>query len=879
MVLRMLLLLCMCAVTRGVAAGYELLAAFDRPGTQPLAPLLADADGAWHFTTVQGGAHGLGAVLRTNAAGSVTLVHSFSGPDGAAPVGALAAGPDGTLFGTASAGGTGGFGTVFKLDAAGAFTVVHSFTGSGGAVPQSLMRHSDGNFYGTTLAGGAQGWGTVFRLTAAGGLTTLVEFTGTTGAAKGAAPLGIPIFIGSTLYGVTQDGGASGLGVVYNLSAGGTYTVLAEFSGISGARPGAHPAGGLVRHADGNLYGTTEFGGANDFGTAFRLTPAGAFTSLRAFADPSGSQPAGSLAAGADGALYGTTAAGGNTGLGTVFRLTATGTHTVLAHLTGTAGVVPGAAPRGGPVTGADGDFHFATSAGGPGNNGVIARISPAGTFTLTAALSPAAGWAPSGAPVAEGDGFLFPMHFGGALGGGTLARLNSSGAVTPAAALGGTAGTNPEGALLAQNGLFYGVAARGAQSNRGAVFSFDGDAVTLLSPGTSSGGSLPEGALITGNDGAFYGTAREGGASGLGSLYKVTAAGVRNRVLSFTGTSGTAKGSRPRGALVRAANTSYYGLTETGGAANAGTLFRLSPAGTLSTLAEFTASGPRLPLAGLTAGPERNLYGTTSRGGAADGGTLIRVMPSTNSWSVIAEFTSGVGTLPAGPVLAATDGALYGLATTGGSVGQGTLWRYTAAGGLEALVSFTGNGGATPGTGGLLNGGELLTGGLAMDTAGALYGVTPGGGPGGGGTAFRYIFATPLESWKLSELGDAEAPDLADPDGDAVPTLLEYALLMQPGIRDAAHLPAAAPSLPDSLEITLPRDPARSDVTVTVEAADDPAGPWSTIAASQTGGPFAGPADIAGDAATPGLKSVRIRDAAAPPHSSRRFLRIRVSR
>jgi uncharacterized repeat protein (TIGR03803 family) len=303
-----------------------------------------------------------------------------------------------------------------------------------------------------------------------------------------------------------------------------------------------------------------------------------------------------------------------------------------------------------------------------------------------------------------------------------------------------------------------------------------------------------------------------------------------------------------------------------------------MSASGTLTTLAEFAAAGPRLPQGGLTTAPDGFLYGTTSRGGGADGGTLLRVAPATNTWSAVADFTLATGTAPAGAVLAAPDGVLYGLTTAGGAAGRGTLWRYTSAGGLQALVSFTGNDGAAPGSGGFMDGNSLITGGIARAPDGTLYGVTPGGGAGGGGTAFRYSLMTPLQAWKLAHLGDSDALNTGDPDNDGFPTLVEYALLLLPHRHEATPGWQTSYSASGALETIVPRDPARSDVAITVEAASDLAGPWTALAVSAGGAPFAGPGYVSGDAATAGIKSVLVRDVTTPAAAPRRFLRVRVT-
>lgn len=873
-------LLCRCAAA---AVPFELLAEFTRPGAHPLAPLVQTAEGDFYGTAADGGAFDLGSVFKVNAAGEVTTLVSFSGVSGnfpgRGPDSPLTLAQDGWLYGVTPAGGAGNFGTIFKVSPAGEFAAVYTFTGgSSGSVPQGLVQHTDGNFFGVTMAGGSGGFGTVFRLTPAGVLTTLVEFTGTSGVHKGASPAGILTFSGNTLYGVTREGGASNLGTVYSLTTSGVWNLLVEFTGTAGARPGESPVGGLLLNTDGALYGLTEWGGANGFGTAYKLTTGGTFTALRSFADATGSQPAGRLVRGTDGQLYGITQAGGTSGLGTAFRLTTAGVETVLTHFTPATGAVP----VGGFVRAASGELYGTASAGGAGNLGAVFKLSTAGLFTPVSSLSLPLGWTPGGAPVLEPEGtLLFPMTAGGTGGGGTLARLSASGAVAAVASFTSTVGTGPVGAPVAAGGVFYGVTSGGGASGRGTAYTFSNTAgLSLVSNFTTTSGSLAEGPLLPGSDGAFFGVGREGGAVSRGAIYKLSGAGVRTRIVSFTGTTGAVRGNRPRGPLLLAANARYYGVTESGGAADRGTLYSLTAAGGLTTLAEFTATGPRSPLGGLVSGSDGLLYGTLSAGGDSGDGVVFRVDPATNSWTVAASFAaSTTGSSPGGPLLAGPGGAIYGIAAVGGTAGAGTVWRYTASGGLETLADFTGEEGPVPGRGRDADG---STGGLVFGSDGKLYGVAPAGGSGGGGCAFRLTLATPYQTWLQAELGDAGAPDHGDPDADGVPTLLEYALLQPPGIPSSASLPAGA--LMDDqggqfLALSVPRDPARGDVSITVEAASSLSGPWTALAVSAGGQPFAGPGYSGGDAPTPGPKQVTIRDTVALHDTSRRFMRIRAAR
>jgi uncharacterized repeat protein (TIGR03803 family) len=321
--------------------------------------------------------------------------------------------------------------------------------------------------------------------------------------------------------------------------------------------------------------------------------------------------------------------------------------------------------------------------------------------------------------------------------------------------------------------------------------------------------------------------------------------------------------------------------MTSAGGTADAGTIFRMTPTGVLTTLAHFTAAGPRQPESGLTPGPGGYLYGTTSLGGPDNAGTVLRLDPATGAWQIMASFTNATtGSPPQGPLVAAPDGSLYGITASGGPGTYGTLFHFNpGSSSVAAAVDFTGPEGVAPGSG---SGALAATGGLLVRADSTVFGVAPGGGPDGGGVAFRYAPFTPLMSWKKAFLGDPAAPDSGDPDQDGMPTLMEYALGRDPGIPDAPPLPdpgltmaAAGPVL----SLTVPRDPAHPDINLSVEAATDLSGPWQNIASSTAGSPFTGPGYTSGDGPSAGVKSVLIQDPDSTGSFSHRFLRFRVTR
>lgn len=246
-----------------------LLYSFSDPGpANPYAGLIQALDGNFYGTTYYGGPSDAGTAYRMDTSGNVTLLHPFSSSDGAPPYAGLVQASDRNFYGTTyyggAGGGTGG-GTVFKMDAAGNVTVLHSFscTDGCGAIA-GLIQGNDGYLYGTTLGGGAFGDGTIFKIDTSGHLTVLHSFSSLDGWAPYAS-----LIQGSdgNFYGTTAGGGASGAGTIFRMDPAGNVTVLHSFSNVDGAMPEA----GVIFGKDGKLYGTAYGGGAASDGVVFRL--------------------------------------------------------------------------------------------------------------------------------------------------------------------------------------------------------------------------------------------------------------------------------------------------------------------------------------------------------------------------------------------------------------------------------------------------------------------------------------------------------------------------------------------------------------------------------------------------------------------------------
>lgn len=320
-------------------------------GFAPTAALIEDESGNLYGTTFEGGAvgqcsfgYGCGVVFKVDPAGNYTVLHTFTqGADGENPWSDLIRDQDGNLYGTASVTESElCCGTVFKLDPTGNYTVLHVFNGVDGSHPLGgLARDESGNLYGTT-AGGGNGYGVVFKLDSTGRETVLYTFTG---GADGSSPYA-DLLRDQTgnLYGTTTSGGegacgGEACGVIFKIDPAGNYIVLHTFTGEA---DGGGSYSGLYQDADGNLYGTTYYGGdvSCGCGVVFKLDPTGTETVLHAFTGGAdGANPAARLVRDSQGSLYGTTNFGGSgdgqSGYGVVFKLDITGQETVLYTFTG----------------------------------------------------------------------------------------------------------------------------------------------------------------------------------------------------------------------------------------------------------------------------------------------------------------------------------------------------------------------------------------------------------------------------------------------------------------------------------------------------------------------------------------------------------------
>ncbi len=372
-------------------------------GSDPASQLIFDSLGNAYGTTVTGGTSDCGTVFKlTPTVGGQwqqSVLYSFTCyGDGKNPYGGVTFDPAGNLYGTTVAGGSNGIcsgdgcGVVFKLTQSNGVwseSVLYSFgdlpdgSGPGGGV----IFDRAGNLYGTTADGGTYATGTVYQLSPNGNQwteTIIHDFTGGDDGAIGSLGL-LRLDASGNLYGVTELGGHYGAGTVYRLSlTGGTWKLITLYAFL-GQPDAGYPYGGLIADSQGNLYGTTYYGGANGAGAVFKVSPGPTTAGWRDSVlysfqgGTDGGSPTSTLLFDASGNLYGTTSAGGDPGCdcGVAFELSPAngGWSETVLHTFGTA--PDGAYPYYGLTPDGAGNFFGTTAAGGTHNAGMVFELTP----------------------------------------------------------------------------------------------------------------------------------------------------------------------------------------------------------------------------------------------------------------------------------------------------------------------------------------------------------------------------------------------------------------------------------------------------------------------------------------------------------------------
>lgn len=676
--------------------------------------------------TSQGGSQGGGTAFTIESTGSGFTVNKALIRLGISPKGNLILAKDGNFYGMTTDGGAYKAGTIFKMTPVGEVTILHHFNTFDGNMPEgSLTEGLDGNLYGMT-ASESTNKGTIFKITP-GGTFTIIKYLTT----EAYRPFGNLVQApDSSFYGLTYYGGTANHGTVFKMTPEGTLTVLHSFNGST---DGGYPNGSLVRGDDGNFYGMTTIGGSSQFyGTIFRIEPDGTFAVLKSFDNTNGAAPFGSLVKNTDGSFYGITSGGGTNGAGTIFKITSDGAFTLLRNLDY---AVEGGVSRGSLVRGSDGDFYGTTSSGSNYSNGSIFKITPTGSLTVLRALNPDKDGINTNTLVLGADGYFYGMaNTGGILNQGTIFKISSDSRFSVLVSLPGNekGGTANAGLVQGQDGFFYGTTTDGGLYNTGTIFKLSTDSSYSVlhsfqdsySTDTFDGGN-PYGNLIQAKDGNFYGLTSHGGINGYGTLFRITSSGSYTVLYSFDGND---KGGAPYGSLIQGTDGNFYGMAESGGTNGAGVIFKITPTGEITALHSFDYnSDGSSPKGSLVRGADSNFYGLTALGGAYNQGTIFKVT-TTGGFTTLHSFSfAAEGAYPHGSLIEGKDGNFYGLTSAGGTNGGGTVFKCTPSGAYTVLRHLSD-----------YDDGSKPNGSLVQGSDESLYGLTSTGGTMGGGTIFR---------------------------------------------------------------------------------------------------------------------------------------------
>jgi uncharacterized repeat protein (TIGR03803 family) len=466
-----------------------------------------------------------------------------------------------------------------------------------------------------------------------------------------------------------------------------TLNTLYSFCTQSGCTDGSFPQSGPVQGIDGNFYGTVPYGGANNntsncqnigCGTIFKIAPAGKLTTLYSFCSltncPDGNNPVASLVLATDGNFYGTTGYGGTGsncpldeftgGCGTVFRITAGGKLTTLYSFCSLTNCADGSQPQASLIQATDGSLYGTAEFGGANGKGTVFKITPSGTLT-------------------------------------TLYSFCAVGTCDD--------GAQPTvGLVQATNGDLYGTTHGGGAHNKGTVFKITagGKLTTLHNFHSIPDGEIPSG-LVQASNGNLYGTTFSGGDGG-GTVFSITLGGALTTLYTFCAQSGCPDGANPQHGVVPATDGNLYGTTQGGGVHYGGTVFKITPSGTLTTLYSFCeqsgCSDGEMPV-GLVQATDGNFYGTTYTGGANGDGTVFSLSVGLGPFVKTVSAAGKVGAKviilgnnltgatsvafngTTAPLLKVTASAIETSVPTGATTGTVTVT--TASGTLDSNVAF----------------------------------------------------------------------------------------------------------------------------------------------------------------------------------------------
>lgn len=702
-------------------------------GPTPAGNVVVDVAGDVFGATSGGGTYGDGTIFEIAAGSqSVTTLASFENATTGSSPSDLAIDASGNIFGVTQHGGAGNNGEVFEISAgASTITPLASLSAFGAQANGDVILDGNGNLYGTTD-------NSVFELPA-GSNTVITVATLSTSPSPG-----LSVDTQGNIFGTTPSGGMYNDGTVFEISAGSSMaTTLISFDDAD-LQNGSSPKGYLTLDSNGNIFGTTEWGGANDAGTAFEIQAGStSITTLVAFASDNGETAGanGGLIIDQNGNIFGTTQYGGGDNDGTVFEIPAS-SGTVITLYSFEYGD-DGAYPQSGLASDATGNLYGATLFGGSNGNGTVFEYIPTdSTFTTIAAmpeetpLSLPTSWRNNF--VVDQTGNLFGITDPGGDNGGAIVELKAgTDTISPLVNLNGdytTIGSFDVGGTLTVDsaGNVFGATASGGPNYDGTLFEIPAgtNTITPLASFDSSTTGSDATSLIVDSHGNVFGATSSGGANSDGTIFELAAGsntitplasysssnygGIQNIAIDGQGdifgetwenntivelpagsstinTIATLDSNSPAGylpeGLVSDSNGNIFGVTAEGGANNEGAIFEIpSGTNTLSPVAafDFSSTGGNA-YAGLTIDSRGNLFGTTDSNGQlwelSAGSDAIESLFALSSISGSSEGDSF-------PVVAGPNGNIYGL-TPSGDYDGGALVEFSPALGPPAQLTI----------------------------------------------------------------------------------------------------------------------------------------------------------------------------------------------
>lgn len=687
----------------------------------------------WGMTS-DGGEYGAGTIFKTDSLGNnYTIQHSFYKIEGAGwDATSLVEGSNGNLFGFCQ-------GFLYEYNyGANSYQKRCNLTDTINGLLHDfpMVQAPNGKLYGVSSSGGLYSSGVIFEYDVSShNYTKLFDFS----SSSGASPSGSLLLANDgNFYGTTIAGGLYNKGVLYQFNP--NTNVFIKKIDLSTTISGFNPAGTLVQASDGNLYGVTNSGGSNNFGTIYQYNLITNSISIKfSFSSTSGKTVSWGLTVANDGKLYGVSMYGGLNNYGTLFQYDIN--LDLFTKKIDFDNINSGSLHYGNLLQAPDGYLYGLSCEGGMNNYGIMYKYDFT-TNNLIKLLDFDAqlhGKNPTRSLMLASNGKIYGIcKIGGVTGYGTLFEFDivSTSFVKKFEFSSGVMGKGPEGSALikALDGKLYGTTTYGGIHEKGIIFQFDPltQTVNKKYDFEQSTGALPYGPMTLASDGKFYGMTTGGGLNGAGVIYQYDpSTNIYVKKFDFNS---TLHGNLTTGNLLSASDGNLYGMTEYGGVNNQGVLFQYNPITNVFTKKiDFSGNVTGgYPFGSLIQASDGDLYGMAHGGSVNSYGVIFKFNISSNSYTGVHQFYNlNDGGYPFGSLLQASDGNLYGMTAAGGTYSVGTLFQYNLSSNVYTKKIDFDN----------LSNGNRPYGALMETSNGNLYGVTAGIGVNVGGILFQYNY------------------------------------------------------------------------------------------------------------------------------------------